>query len=577
MLTDASPEQLNDYTSQLRGLLENLNNDSWDESSATRIGDDSAVKANGSQDQLIGLLLTIEAVYASNILSNLLDAESQMVDCFMRVVNPTLTAYRKFLADERSIYYTQWQEQFSKLCKHFAMFIKELLKRLVQVFGTTRRLSSVLESVGLGLLEQDQAILEADEAKPQNVQFLDRLFGQGLCKLGDLSRYRSLAKKSPDYKHALAYYRSCVLVWKSDGTPWNQMGIVHYSRGEYGDAYYYFNKSLCTEHPFKDSNIQSVLKRFVRASLEEIRVNDVADKDAKLALASVTKRIAEYDFLHMNSKSMRSQPLDKADEYNEIQGLVQPLLYHIESAHISYKPLVRLAILAAMVNWRLSQEKGVNEYKNGLFDLTMVLIQGLSSMILKLCGQVGGQGIISNLLPCVRVLFDWLAKDFDEYVSSRDVHAANCLREVVQLLEWIRQTQGFMFDALTAVATQSGRGSPLALYEEIECFECSALWDSLNDTPSGIDLELAKADDPILFRYQCILFSGVRIASERDTFVDFDTVGLKFGFSGPKKSLATSDESSSLEFSVSELTFSDITTDVNDDDEDIVFKPRVKG
>jgi tetratricopeptide (TPR) repeat protein len=601
MIIDAFPEQLNEYISQLRVTLASLKVDSLGGSmpannaqsqiKTQKLGQTGEMdeviiprelKINEAgidhYDGLIGLLLAIESIFSASILSNLIDGETQLVDCFARIVNPTLSAFRKLFPDEDSLNRTQWELNFHKLCKHFSIFLRELLKRLNQVFGSTEQLRSIIDTLGPYIVE-DPDVFKASQASSSNEVFLNKIYGHALCKLGDLSRYRATYRDPSDYKHAFAYYKACVAVWKGDGMPWNQMGVIYYSQKEYIDAYYCFNKSLCILHPFKDSNMISVLKKFLKSNNDAISMKeDDSTGEAKLAIYAMTKRVAEYDFLYAKSNSMMSNPLDQTAEYNEIRTLVEPLLSQARAGHISYKILVRLSILLVMVNWRLSEENIVSEYCKGLFALTMAFFEGLCKIILELSASSSDgvkSEVINSLFPCLRVLFDWLAKDFDEYSFTKDHYSISCLQEVVRVLEWIRETYGFHFDTLTAAAMQSGRASPMALYEEIECFECSALWESLNDTPSGIDMELTRADNPFLFRCQCILFSGVRIGLDRQTFVAFDSVEQQFHFRGPKTfDLAELVQSPTVEAS-SEMTFSDSSDKAEDEDDDeIVFRPR---
>lgn len=613
MKIDVFPEQLNEYISQLHEVISRLRSDS---PGGSGIHDDTRVETDGQDDdanelarlclvngggatasnglqsnifecqgELMGLLLMIESVYSTNIHSNLIDGESQLVDCFVRVVNPTLSGFRKILSSDKSPYRAQWQAQFFKLNKHFSMFLKELVKRLNQMFGTTEELRSIIHTLGRYLAE-DNDILETAHASSSNEMYLNKIYGHSLCKLGDFSRYRAAYSDESDYKHAFAYYKACIVVWKGEGTPWNQMGVIHYSQREYIEAYYCFNKSLCIQNPFKDSNMMSVLKKFLKTSVDDIKyIGDGSSKEGCLAIAGVVKRVAEYDFLCFKSNSMpSSQPLDDRAEYKEIQALVLKLLQCIEEGQISYKSLVRLTIILVMVNWRLSRENGVSEYSKGLFALTMAIFQGICKATLNLGVTVSDNSSKQKidafiiLLPCLRVLLDWLAKDFDEYSFAKDNYATTCLNEVVQLLEWLRVQYGFHFDSLTAAAMQSGRYSPMAFFEEIECYECSALWGSLNDTPSGINLKFSKGNDPNLFRSQCILFSGVRAGLDRDTLIGFDSAEQKFYFKEPERlDFVDSLQSPTLEV-YSEMTLSDITDkdDDEEDDEEIVFRPRGK-
>ncbi|CAN6598654.1 hypothetical protein TRVA0_001S06128 [Trichomonascus vanleenenianus] len=497
----------------------------------SRDGELSASEKESVDQEVVTTVQMMTAKLISRVLASFSDSFPLQRQLWNMIYAPVILQYRVKIERAKEAGVTEESfkpvyRRLSKILKVASQTYKALVKRILEVEGTTEEVSRLLPVLNLGLETPPEIAAEAIYMRV-NESAVDVL-----CRLGDISRYKTtlnLLKPEENHRHARIYYAAAASIVPAEGTPANQLGNLSNTINDCFDTFFWFLKSQSAEVPFSFDNMKRIahkLARMSRHSLSTSRlmaIESLGESD-RVAIRPVVLSLLWLfaNNYHVQVNKDEPKPLDHA----VVDSIMAQYRQILENPAIPAHLLIQLALIGPMCTYVAEKNRKTLIHGDmrtfGVFNLTVEMFKAALEVSIRSLNEPEEiPELIKKLLPMLRIFFDWITKYLEE---CRDwevlkLQYAPLLYDVYRLAETLRMRCGLEFDPLTAGKIMSGRDTKLnALEEEKQCLGLAPFNGALNDTPSG----LAKMDQ---VRTQCqgLLFSAVELSRLGFTSLQFDS------------------------------------------------------
>lgn len=489
---------------------------------------------NQNDSQIISvnpLLTAVQSMACHGIFADFEHSFEVETQLWEKIFRKLLTEYRsrvekfKMNYKEHPVEFRKNYERFELICKTIGKFYRDFIKRVVLQLGA----SDIVKTLAVKVLKLD---IESESIKSpvQSIASrVDESIAYALCRLGDLSRYRTghyYLKAQDGYKHARLYYHTALTIDSSQIIAINQLGQTFASDKNYLSALYWCVKACCVESPYVRDNVDVVVKKILRdQALSEHVVGEMPEA-AKHLIATILQKYAYYYYIQvLKNKQAREQFLEANRWLSQFQQLV---FEH----QIPLSVLLQFSVLGPMIV-DLSERTNAEVFRSGQENLglrlTICLLERLLRAAISIMQDTDDIDQLSILLPSLRVYFDWCAKYVGQYRSripgDNTIRFKDVLSLSYEFVKLITDKHGFLFDPLTSVSMGVVK---CTLEEEKQVLDITVFDKGLSDIPSGMNI--IPEDNANKFRVQCILFSAIELTRLECTYLKFDDRDHSFIF-----------------------------------------------
>lgn len=533
------------------------------------------------------LLTFIGATFSRWLFDNFEESKALVGQLWDDIYSPVISWYRDKLAEEKD---ENAERRFQRICKHISHYYKVFITRAIENYGCPLRLQYVVASLHL-----DPVPLPHGEPTVKASLLLSTV-ARSLYYMGALSGYRTESSLTggADYSHAIMYYRVGSKILPC-GPPLNELGRVHLKIKDYFSAMYYFVLSMTVRKPSPagSRNFKAALNRVILRNefqITQYQITNETEKDITEIKQILGDALRIYGSLYLRNLSKTNTEYGEAWEQTTTP-IVEKIKKQMQSKTFPPRLLVKLSIISIVFPSLLDIDSG---HSIASLRFALMIMDSMLSVALEIADN-SEHGvlladdqriapIIAVLLPSFRVYFDWIEKQnpyrkWPKLVSHNDLYS-----KMARLLEHFRNAYGFKFDVQSAVSrslwdrlddaikqenmddsTSNGEATSneikskrvLMLQKQRQCLlssndeetQCAGLR-VLGElvVPCGLmlDKRINTKTGNEAYRVQCILFSGVQLARQKDSLIELveDEGETKFKYN-MEKTATVGDELSS--------------------------------
>lgn len=377
-------------------------------------------------ESLIGLLTYIGSLFAQRGFAELQDVRTTQRDLWTQFYCPVVKRYQ-FITElnKNTKDFEDTKQRLVQICQTISYYYKNLITRIVEMFGDELDLTCVVSS--LKLWPEPASF----PSQPENVlQILKLTVHDSLCRMGDLSRHRTLDKtdsfshstSAADLYHALIYHTTATRLCPESSAALIMLSKVSRLLGDHFSEVYHCLRAAAVR--------QRVSEKRLRVVLREAQI------DGKGAERNLLEIVEVYSGVYLRcagegEKLAQGNEFIQRQELQKLHQLTNKLLTYCRTQQVPGRSLVQLVIVCAIFTWLHGSVDGPSPF----LEATAMVYTKIVSAAVECCGRGSCERYtfgkpsklpaeVSQLLPAVRVIMEWLRhwscnrQGLDELVSQ---------------------------------------------------------------------------------------------------------------------------------------------------------------